>query len=607
MPLSPRSSRALVDEILQKASEIPIELRDLIVDGAEGNPFYVEELITMLIEDGVIVPGKERWRIQPERLAEVQVPTTLTGVLQARLDSLPSKEKALMQRASVVGRRFWNATLVALKAGERSGLADEEIDPLLGSVRQRELVFRRELSAFADADEYIFKHALLRDVAYETVLLKLRRVYHGQVALWLENAAGERMGEYLGLIARHYELAGETTKAAILMKRLGDEALQVGAFRDAIKAFERALGLLPAVGRDRVHGASTTESDIELAERSMLLVNLGNARNRVGDYLVAMQHLEQGLALARQANDQRAEIAALNRLAQVASEQGTFDTAQRYLDEVLSLAREQDDLDCVASALSMLSTVAWRWGDIEQAEECCHESLAIYRELGDGTRIPHMLNILGILATLQDKVEQAEQYYEQGLRFARETDDRQLVADLLGNLGYLNHHGTGSLDRAKQYYQESLLLSREVDHRSGVTSTLSNLGQLYVSLGEYEAARQYLREALVESVAIGAVPLTLDALVGVVQQQIEVGQYVSAAELLGLALSHPAMEADVRRVAELAHGRLRDLLSAKELEAAMERGKMLDLDSVVAELAPVAAETVDAEGPSYGAPRHRHE
>jgi tetratricopeptide (TPR) repeat protein len=336
--------------------------------------------------------------------------------------------------------------------------------------------------------------------------------------------------------------------------------------------------------------------DADLAEQAMLLVNLGNSYNRVGDYRVAMQHLEQGLALARQANDPQAEIAALNRLAQVAAEQGTYDRAQRYLDEVLVLARAQDDLACVASTLAMLSTIAWRWGDLEQAEECCHESLEIYRKLGNRYKPAQMLNILGILATLQESYEQAEQHYEQGLRMARDIDDRQLIADLLTNHGYLHHHSTGDLGKARQYYQESLRISSEIDHRSGVTSTLNNLGQLYVLLGEHQAAWGYLREALVESVAIGAVPLTLDALVGVVQLRIEVGQHVSAAQLLGLTLHHPALEVDVGQVAELALSRLRNVLPAQELEAAMERGRTLELDTVVAELGAMAAETVDAEG-----------
>ena len=254
---------------------------------------------------------------------------------------------------------------------------------------------------------------------------------------------------------------------------------------------------------------------------------------------------------------------------------------------MLELAREQDDLACVASTLSMLSTIAWRWGDIKQAEKCCHESLVIYRELDDRRRITAMLNILGILATLQENYEQAEQYYEQSLRMARESDDRPIIADILNNLGYLNHHSTGNLEKARRYYQESLLIARETDHRHGITSTLANLGQLHILLGKRQVAWEYLRESLLHSVAIGAVPLTLDALVGVVQLQIEGGQYLSAAELLGLALSHPALETDVGQVAESALGRLRKVLPTEQLEAATDRGKTLELDMVVAQLEAV--------------------
>ena len=138
-----------------------------------------------------------------------------------------------------------------------------------------------------------------------------------------------------------------------------------------------------------------------------------------------------------------------------------------------------------------------------------------------------------------------------------------------------------------RYYEESLQIARETDHRHGVTSTLANLGQLHIVLGRRQIAWECLRESLLQSVAIGAVPLTLDALVGVIQLQIEAGQHLSAAELLGLALSHPALETDVGQVAESALGRLSQELPAEQLEAAMDRGKTLQLETVVAELEAV--------------------
>ena len=592
-PLSRRASRALVAEILQKADGVPAELRDLIIEEAEGNPFYIEELIKKLIEDGVIITGEQHWWVASDLLAETNVPLTLTGILQARLDSLPGGEKMVLQRASVVGRLFWGA-LVAELASDNIEAA--QVAELLDDIRKRELIFRREYSVFESTDEYVFKHALLRDVTYETVLLRLRRLYHKQVAQWLESTAGERISEYLSLIARHYELAGEKAKAVEFFTRLGDESLQVSAFRDAVRAFERVLALLPPIDQEQVQEASTSTSNAYLAERALLFVKLGNLYNRLGDSDKGIEHLEQGLELAREANDPQTEIAALNRLAQVASELGTYDKAQGYLDEVLVLARTQEDLDCVASTLSMLGSIAWKWGDLEEAEKYCHESLTIYRELDNRLRIAKILNVLGILAILQKNYEQAAQYYEKGLRMAREIDNRLLVSNLLNNLGYLNHHNLKNLEKAKSYYQESLSIAREIDHRAGAASTLINLGQLNVLLGEYQLALKILREALTETVALGVVPLTLDALVGVAQQQVEVEQCETAAELLGLILNHSALESDVRQVAESVLDRLRKEITPEDLEAAMERGKILELDQVVADLEVMVAEMLGNSG-----------
>jgi predicted ATPase/DNA-binding SARP family transcriptional activator len=350
---------------------------------------------------------------------------------------------------------------------------------------------------------------------------------------------------------------------------LGDHATALAVFQEADAAFERAAVTCP---------------DTDLAEHARLLVNLGAAYNRAGDYALAVQHLEAGLTLARQVNDTRVEIIALSNLAQAASEQGAYDTAKQHLDEMLSLARAFNDRTHIALALATLGTIAWRWGDLEQADRCNRESLAIYKELGDQHRIPRILNALGILAILRERYDQAEGYWEEGLAMAQEMGDRQTMADTLTNLGYINHHHLGNLEKAKQNYTESLSISQEIGHRHGVTSTLSNLGHLYVLLGEHALAWDYLRQALSESTAIGVAPLTLDALVGVAQLRAEVGQANSAAELLGVALNHPAVEVDSAQVAETVLAGLREALPAKQLETAMERGKTLKLDEVVAEL-----------------------
>jgi oligopeptide transport system substrate-binding protein len=165
----------------------------------------------------------------------------------------------------------------------------DQVDKLLEDARRRELVFRREFSVFEGTNEYIFKHALLRDVTYETVLLRLRRVYHGQVARWLEVAAGERIGEYLGLIAGHYELADEGEKAAAYMLRAGDRARLAYANQEAIGYYRRALGLLEEQG--------------EQEQAARTLMKLGLTYHAAFDFQQARQAYDESFALWQRAGE----------------------------------------------------------------------------------------------------------------------------------------------------------------------------------------------------------------------------------------------------------------------------------------------------------------
>ena len=112
-PLGKDMSRLLVSELLKKLPEVPVALRELVTGGAEGNPFYMEELVKMLIDQGAIETG-EVWKVNAERLLLTKVPPTLTGVLQARLDGLPAPERLTLQQASVIGPVFWDRALIAL-------------------------------------------------------------------------------------------------------------------------------------------------------------------------------------------------------------------------------------------------------------------------------------------------------------------------------------------------------------------------------------------------------------------------------------------------------------------------------------------------------------
>jgi ABC-type oligopeptide transport system substrate-binding subunit/class 3 adenylate cyclase/tetratricopeptide (TPR) repeat protein len=284
-PLSNLDSSQLVMEILQKVDQIPDSLQDLVVKGAEGNPFYIEELVKMLIDDGVVITGEVQWQIEPERLAGVDVPDTLTGVLQARLEGLPQEERNTLQQASVVGHIFWDDTVEYIS--NESSLVDTQsalrsTDETLSSLRSRELIYHHEESAFTAADEYTFKHAVLRDVTYESVLKRLRSIYHGLVAEWLIQHSEERAVEYTGLIADHLELAGKTEQAITYLLQAGDQARKLYAHQEAINHYQRALELLKESGNYE-HAART-------------LMKLGLTYHNAFDFKAARRAYEEGSA-----------------------------------------------------------------------------------------------------------------------------------------------------------------------------------------------------------------------------------------------------------------------------------------------------------------------
>jgi tetratricopeptide (TPR) repeat protein len=439
----------------------------------------------------------------------------------------------------------------------------------LGALRERELVFQREQSAFAGAREYTFKHTILRDVTYETVLLGLRRRFHAQVASWLEAHAGERLGEYLGLIAGHYELAGEPVKAAEYLSRSGEEASRTSAYRDARAAYERALELLPPEAE---------------AERARLAVALGQALLQLGDLAGAQARSQEGLALARGAAERReTETAALNGLGHVAWRVGDWEEARRCLQDALVLAQEYGDVAGQALAAQHLARVSWQCGEYEEAERWAQESQGWCEQAGDRQGLIAARNELGIVASFRGEYERAKALYIANLAEAQDMGDRFREAQAHCNLGEVARE-EGAYEAAAKAYERFRLTSEEIDFRPGVALAQGNLAMVCLVQGRDDAAWQYFRRALGEFVAMQDTPHLLANLAYVSWLRLRGGQPEAAARLLGLALRHPVSSSEVAHEAQPVLDLLREALGAEELEAAMARGAEMNLEQVVAQI-----------------------
>jgi predicted ATPase len=535
----------------------------MVVGVAEGNPFYAEELIKMLIDQRVIVPGADEWSVDATRLGEVQVPPTLTGVLQARLDRLTEEEKTVLQRASVIGRVFWDGAVEHLGAGATAEAAGRTtaraaharapahsgvsaaVERVLESLRGKELVYRREASAFAGAGEYIFKHALLRDVTYESVLKRERREYHRRAAGWLAGHSGGRVGEYAGLIAEHHERGQSPEDAAEWYGRAGRQARETYAPETAIRHYRKALDFLPAREASDAGDAGGGAEDPALhALRLEWYEGLGEALRVQARYSEAVEAYRRMRAAAEALQAVPAQARAWNEIALVQSSQGdnraSFESTQRA--ELLARGAGAGPGAGVelARALYLQSQVCSRLGDARAAMTLADRALSLVGGLGDeGRRVrAECLKSLGMAYHTLGQFEQAEEFKSLSLSLYRGLGDRRYVGNLLNSLGETARL-LGDYRKAFERYSEALQIAREIGNRNGEILYLSNLGGARVGLGEYEEAEAELRLTIEMAAAAGYVGVSenyrflAEALLG--QGRVEEAR---AAALRALELGH---------------------------------------------------------------------
>jgi hypothetical protein len=232
-PLSADDADRLIGFLLA-IDDLPDTVHRQILERAEGNPFFLEEIIRKLIDERRIVRDGDRWRAASD-IGEIVVPDTVQAVLAARIDLLDPKQKRALQSAAVVGRVFWPGPVLRLLNGE-----GPDLDDTLAKLEDRELVQSRLGSAVSGQREFVFKHVLTRDVAYESLPRRDRALAHSAVAEWIESMAGERRGEFAELLAYHYEEAHRGRRDDARSNPEEVERLREQAFRALMQASEDA-------------------------------------------------------------------------------------------------------------------------------------------------------------------------------------------------------------------------------------------------------------------------------------------------------------------------------------------------------------------------------
>ena len=480
-PLGAQGSRELAGELLKKLDDVPAVLRELIISRAEGNPFYMEELVLMLIDEGAIDTSSEPWKVVPERLLATPVPATLTGVLQARLDSLHAVEKLALQQASVIGFVFWDQALAAI---------DEHAVDALPAVAGRVLVVSHEEGHIEGAREYAFRHQLLHHVTYDTVLKRVRREGHARTAAWLSGLGGARANDFLSATAEHFEKAGDARNACEYFTRAAEHAATRFAHDALLGHVRHALALAAA------HPPAGTEADGQLlAVRWRLHAVRERALDLQGMRVEQASDIDALAQIAAALDNDTHRADAAWRRCDIALRMGDYAACEAAARVAITVAEQAGAVELALRAQQRLVLAHTLQGDHAPARALGLQGMATCRSRGLRAIESRFTNALAVIASNESDLAALLQFTEQGLLIAREIGDRRTESIELCNLG-TTLLDFGAHGRAAQLLDEGLRLTRACGIRASEAVVLANLSELALRQGDAAQALANAQAAL---------------------------------------------------------------------------------------------------------------
>jgi len=477
---------AMAGHVLGTA-QFPAEIQTALLEKAEGVPLFIEEVTKTLLDLGVLQREDGGYRLV-KSLSEVNVPETIQGIIMARLDRLGEDGKRTLQLASVIGRQFL-VRLLARVAGLHNRL-----EGLLRELQALEIIYEQ---GHVPEQAYIFKHAVIQDVAYQSLLMQRRKALHRAVGEAIEDLYQDRLEEHAAELAHHFVRGEVWEKALAYSRQAGEQALARSAHREAVGSFEQALTVFPHLPetRDRHEQAI----DLRLALRSALLP--------AGDLERILAVLREAEALATTLGDQR-------RLGQVSLfltvhfyQRGAYEQAIRFGQRALEVAMAEGNLSLQALANQYLGVSYQTQGDYTRAIAYFQDTVAFL----DGARRRERFGQV-ILPAVYARAFLAWCYAELGLfaeGHARGEEGLQIIetVDHPGSVMFMSWgRGVGALrhgdvQRALPLLERALRLCHTADLPGFVPRVAPTLGEAYVLCGRVADAVALLTPALEQTMA----------------------------------------------------------------------------------------------------------
>lgn len=456
--------------------EIEDELLNVVHQRAEGNPFFVEQVVRYLLEENLVRFEEDRWHLTGD--PSQSLPTDVRSVLIARLDRLKQEVRDVVQTASVLGREFEVQILSRMLRG----------DPRLPA--KIEQGAQANIWAAISEIRYIFRHALMRDAAYNMQLRSRQKELHRLALNALEELYRNELQPYYRQLAYHAEQAELIEKARSYYRLAGDLAAEAYQNNQAIENYSKAIELTPT-------------NDLEIKFELLL------ARVPLFGYLGRQdQKKEDLLSLERIAETQNSDAnrakAALQREL-FAFEAGDLEQSVIAGQRVIQLSRLADTPRIALHSYVTLPLALCRLGKIDTAIQEAETGIGLAQSLEEEKREGEILNTLGLIYLEQKEPRVSRSTFEKSLFFARKAGDKRLEARVLNNIG--NAAGTVESDysAARERYEQALAIARETGSRAGEGLVLANLGWVAGMQGDFDSAQTYQKQALRIAREVGSI------------------------------------------------------------------------------------------------------
>jgi DNA-binding SARP family transcriptional activator len=499
----------MLDELVG-TDTLPEAVARALLDAAEGNPLFIEELVRSLVDARALQRGPQGWRF--ERQVTVEIPRRIEQVLVSRIDRLPAAGRAVLRSAAVLGRQFELGLLEKL-CGQGTDLT-----AALGNLQHLGLIHqvRRWPSA-----EYRFRHILIQEAAYRGLAGDRRRDLHRRAARALEMLP-ERLAESHGLLAFHCERAGEPELALSYHRLAADAAERAGALVEAVRHHTAALEVVASLPPEReqqegprlhlsrgrawwhladeraagelrkalttARAAGDTACELEALEHLWVVEGLVH-----GHQDRALERLEEALAIARRTGDRAAEVTLRNRLTVALVNRLELDRALENGQEALATARRSDDAVLAARAMDGLKLVAFVLGDYPTLRELADELEEVLRRQDDRWYLQYLLAESAFAVAARGGWDEALRRLDEAQAMNAELGSRHDVPYLLTL--------RSRLERTRGRYGDALGLARAATaaaHEDGNTQWIAwseaDLGAMLVELGATGEAIEHLEE-----------------------------------------------------------------------------------------------------------------